>query len=167
MSKARLLLIITLWMAADGVARSAPDPDDAAIRVLEARQAAAWNAHDAHAYADLFTPGGDVVNVVGWWWKGREDIEAKLRAAFAYIFAQSTLTIESADARKLRDDIAIAHVRWNLAGARAPGSALPVPQQGIQTQVLVKEHGAWLIDAFQNTNASPETPFPEGPPAKP
>ncbi|HEV2364072.1 MAG TPA: SgcJ/EcaC family oxidoreductase [Caulobacteraceae bacterium] len=164
----RVLTLALCLLGGVGTAHAArPGSDAAQIRRLEARQAAAWNAHDAPAYAALFTPDGDVVNVVGWWWKGRDQIEAKLRAAFAFVFANSRLAIDSVDSRKLGDGIAIAHVRWTLTGARAPGAALPVPQQGIQTQVLVKQGGRWFIDAFQNTNAVPETPFPSGPPAKP
>lgn len=44
--------------------------DEAAIRELETRQQDAWNRHDAKAYADLFSEDGDVVNVMGWWWRG-------------------------------------------------------------------------------------------------
>src|SRR5438309_2116348 len=67
--------------------------DDAAIRQVQSRQAEAWNSHDAAAYASLFTLDGDVVNVVGWWWRGRAEIESKLRAAFALVFRDSKLTI--------------------------------------------------------------------------
>ena len=45
--------------------------NEAEIRQLQARQEDAWNRHDAAAYAALFTEDGDVVNVVGWWWRGR------------------------------------------------------------------------------------------------
>ena len=61
-----------------GAAQSA---DEAAIRQVEAQQAEAWNQHDAHAYASLFTEDGDMVNVVGWWWKGRSEIERQLTEA--------------------------------------------------------------------------------------
>jgi len=53
--------------------------DESAIRQLQARQEDAWNRHDATAYAALFTDDGDVVNVVGWWWKGRRVAVAHVR----------------------------------------------------------------------------------------
>ena len=59
--------------------------DEAAIRALEARQPEAWNHHDAKAYANLFTEDGDCVNIVGWWWKGRAEIERKLTDADVYV----------------------------------------------------------------------------------
>ena len=53
----------------------ASEADEAAIRDVPSRQVAAWNAHDAVAYANLFTDDGDVVNVPGWWWRGRSTIQ--------------------------------------------------------------------------------------------
>ncbi|HZR79153.1 MAG TPA: SgcJ/EcaC family oxidoreductase [Chthoniobacterales bacterium] len=136
--------------------------DETAIRALEARQPEAWNKHDAKAYASLFTNDGDIVNVVGWWWKGKAEIEKKLTDAFVYVFKESTLTITHVDIRFLTSDVAVAHVQWTMTGARTP-SGIPVPQQGIQTHVLQKENGQWLIGAFQNTNSVPEMPFSKGP----
>lgn len=134
------------------------------IRELEKQQQDAWNRHDAKAYAALFSEDGDCVNVVGWWWKGRAEIEKKLTAAYAFVFRESVLTINDVEGRYPVPEMAIAHVRWTMVGARTP-EALPKPQQGIQTQLLQKQNGKWLIVAFQNTNAIPEMPFPQGPPA--
>jgi uncharacterized protein (TIGR02246 family) len=136
--------------------------DDAAIRQVQSRQADAWNSHDAPAYASLFTLDGDVVNVVGWWWRGRAEIESKLRAAFALVFRDSKLTITDVQVKFLTPEIAVAHVRWTMEGAKTP-TGIPEPRQGIQTQVLRKQAGTWLIAAFQNTNSVPETPFPQPP----
>ena len=136
--------------------------DEAAIRALEAQQPEAWNKHDAKAYASLFTENGDCVNIVGWWWKGRAEIEKKLTDAYVYVFKESTLTITNIDIRFLTSDSAVAHVRWTMTGARTP-AGLPVPQQGIQTHILQKQNGQWLIAAFQNTLSVPEMPFPKGP----
>jgi len=137
--------------------------DEAAIRKLVAQQEETWNSHDAKGYAGLFTEDGDCVNVVGWWWKGRGDIEKKLTDAFAFVFAESALKIAEIDVRFVSPELAIAHARWTMTGARVPTGGAPPPQQGIQTHVLQKSGGKWLIAAFQNTNSIPETPFPKGP----
>jgi uncharacterized protein (TIGR02246 family) len=142
--------------------------DETAIRNLEARQQEVWNHHDAKAYASLFTEDGEVVNVVGWWWKGRSAIEAKLARAYAFVFRDSTLNITEVHVRFLAPDTAIAHVLWTLAGARTPDkNSVPIPQRGIQLQILKKQAGEWLITSFQNTTSVPEVPFPARPPAAP
>ena len=138
--------------------------DEAAIRDVQVRQAAAWNAHDAAAYAKLFSEDGDVVNVLGWWWEGRAAIQSKLADAFAWVFRDSTLTIIDVKTRLIDPSTAIAHVRWTLDGAKVPPGAPVPPREGIQLQVLRKTAGQWLIVSFQNTNSVPEQPFPKGPP---
>jgi len=143
---------------------SAQEADVAAIRDLQARQADAWNRHDAAAYAALFAPDGDVVNVLGWWWKGRAEIQRKLTDAFAWVFRDSRLSITNIDVRFLDPSCAVAHVRWTLEGAKTPPGAPDPPRDGIQLQVLEKQGDGWMIASFQNTNSVPETPFPKGPP---
>src|SRR5205814_6640913 len=123
--------------------------DEFAIRALEARQQEAWNQHDAKAYASLFTEDGDIVNVVGWWWKGRAEIEKKLTDAYAFVFKESTLTVTDVQFKFLTPEIAVAHVKWTMTGARTP-KGIPEPQQGIQIQILQKQAGKWLIGSFQN-----------------
>jgi len=155
--------VVAALAVAAPIRLAAQSPDEAAIREVEARQAAAWNRHDAAAYAALFTEDGDVVNVVVWWWKGRAEIASRLMGAFAYTFGESTLTITGVDVRFLAPDVAIAHVRWTMAGQRMP-PGMPDPGRGIQLQVLTRHDGRWLIASFQNTNSIPERPFPTGPP---
>ncbi len=160
---AGLMLLLSLGA---GVEAAASGADVAAIAELQARQAEAWNRHDADAYADLFTEDGDVVNVLGWWWRSRAEIRSKLTAAFAFVFRESRLTITEVEVRMLDSRIAVAHVRWTRDGAKVPPGAPRPPREGIQLQVLRKDDaGRWLIASFQNTNSIPEAPFPV-PPAK-
>jgi uncharacterized protein (TIGR02246 family) len=161
---ALLALALALALAPQAAPSLAADasPDDAAIRALEQQQADTWNRHDAHAYVQLFTDDADVVNVLGWWWRGRPTLEARLAQAFSFVFKDSRLTITEVTIRYLTPDIAVAHVRWTMTGAKSPdGSTANIPQQGIQTQVLRKQDGVWRIIVFQNTNSVPERPFPQ------
>lgn len=161
----RLLVVGAISLALTAAARAADHPaDEAAIRQLQAGQQTAWNAHDAKAYAALFTEDGDCVNVVGWWWKGRAEIEKKLTDAYVFVFRESELKVGDIDVRFITPELAVVHTRWTMTGARTP-QGLPVPQQGIQTQLVQKHGTGWLIAAFQNTNSIPEMPFPKGPPA--
>jgi uncharacterized protein (TIGR02246 family) len=145
--------------------RAAPAPatDEGAIRELQARQESAWNAHDAHAYSQLFTQDADTVNVLGWWWKSRAELEQKLSAGFASVFSHSHLHIDAVTVRFLTPEVAIAHVEWSMTGAGSPdGSGNNIPKKGIQTQTLYKSATGWHIAAFQNANVLPERSFSAG-----
>jgi uncharacterized protein (TIGR02246 family) len=158
------LAILAALFLSPTLARCDTEQDKAAVRdVAGTQQADAWNKHDAKAYAALFTEDGDCVNVVGWWWKGRGEIEKKLTDAYLFVFKESVLTFKEVDVKFLAPDIAVTHTRWTMTGARTP-KGIPEPQQGIQTLILKKQpSGSWLIAEFQNTNAIPEMPFPKGP----
>jgi uncharacterized protein (TIGR02246 family) len=157
---------LAAWMLAQAlpVPASAQQQDDAAIRQVQVLQAAAWNRHDAQAYASLFTEDGDAVNLVGRWWRGRPEIERRLREGFEVVFARSTLTITDVDVRFLGPNTAIAHVRWTMVGAKTPPNT-PEPREGIQLQILTKQVGGWLIASCQNTNSVSVLPLPKEPPA--
>jgi uncharacterized protein (TIGR02246 family) len=157
-----LLILGSLGGAATPPPASAQSADEAEVRSVAMRQADSWNRHDARAYAALFTDDCDVVNVVGWWWKGRAEVEQKLTAAFRFVFRDSRLTITDVHPRFIAPDIAVAHVRWSMVGAKTP-TGIPEPREGIQTLVLTRQSGRWLISAFQNTHSVPERPFPTGP----
>lgn len=138
--------------------------DEADVRAVVAHQGDTWSRHDAPAYAALFTEDCDVVNVLGWWWKGRSELETKLTAGFVFVFRDSKLTITDVQTRFLKPDVAVAHARWTMTGAMNPAGGAPAPSTGIQTLVLTRTaEGRWLIAEFQNTNALPERPFPTGP----
>ena len=154
-------LLAAALAAFGGGASAATSDDEAAIKQLQVLQADAWNRHDAAAYAALFTEDGDCINVVGWWWKGREQIESRLKSAFAFVFHESQLTVTDSSVRLLSPTIAVAHVSWTMTGAKVP-PGMPEPKQGIEIQVLQKKAGHWLIQSFQNTNSIPERPFPSG-----
>lgn len=95
---------------------------------------------------------------------GRAEIEKKLAQAFIFVFRESNLTVTEVHVRFLSPDIAVAHVRWTMTGARTPPN-IPEPRQGIQLQVLKRREGKWLIASFQNTNSLPEMSFLQGKPA--
>ena len=152
---------VALLALATTPASAASKTDLSAIKLLEQRQADAWNAHDINAYSNLFVADAQVVNVLGWHWTSRAELQQKLGRAFATVFAKSRMTIEGTMVDFLKPDVAVAHVRWTMTGALSPtGSGSDAPQQGIQTQVLIKHAGVWRIVDFQNTNSVPERPFP-------
>ena len=141
-----------------------PATDSAAVRAVVLWQADAWNRHDAAAYSALFTPDCDVVNIVGWWWQSRAEMQAELTRAFSSVFRDSRLTFTDVQVRFLAGNVAVAHASWTMMGEKMP-PGMPPPDQGIQTLVLVQRDSRWQIAVFQNTLRKPERPFPIAPQA--
>ena len=122
-----------------------------------------WNHHDMEAFGKLFAPDADFVNVAGDWWKGRESIQTQhayshgtipadtkgFEASRAYygIFKTSTLRFTQIDVRFLRNDVALAHVSWEMLG----DTRTPNPRRGLLAFVLTRQNNGWLIAAAQNT----------------
>jgi uncharacterized protein (TIGR02246 family) len=156
-----LFLMTVLVPMASRPIHAQSDDDRTEIRRVAMRQGETWG-RDAKGYAALCTEDCDVVNIVGWRWEGRAEVERKLTQAFQVMFRDSKLAITEVDTRFLRPDVAITHVRWTMVGAKAPPD-MPEPREGIQTLVLTKQSGRWLISAFQNTLSRPERPFPAPP----
>jgi uncharacterized protein (TIGR02246 family) len=158
------LLAIVLLVVATPLGSTPASDAVIQIRDLEAQQESAWNAHDASAYSKLFTSDADTVNVLGWWWRSRDELESKLSTAFRFVFAGSRLHLDEVSVRFLTDQVAIVHVQWSMTGALSPnGSGNNVPSKGIQTQTLLRTQEGWRIAAFHNVNQTPERAFPTTP----
>lgn len=166
MNRKLLTLVILLAVTALVVPAFSADrsQDEAAIHKVEAGLQEAWNHHDAQAFARFFTEDADCVNVVGWWWKGRPQIEKKVADAHAFMFRDSTLTNDEIQVRFLTSRMAVVHVRWSMVGNRKPDGTPGEPRRGLQTHILQKQAGKWFIASFNNADSLPEVPFPTGPP---
>jgi uncharacterized protein (TIGR02246 family) len=95
------------------------DPIAAVTQVVQAFSDC-WNRHDMTAFARLFAPDAEFVNVVGLWWKGRDEIEKAHEFTHATMFRKSRLTIADLSIRFPLASIAIARSRWVLEGHVSP-----------------------------------------------
>jgi ketosteroid isomerase-like protein len=145
-------------------AQAATQNDAKDVRNVVAGFATTWNRHDLDAFGKLFAPDADFVNVAGSLWIGRQSIQTQ--HAYTHgtipadssgfsegdhpyhgIFKNSTMKFNQVDVRFLRNDVAIAHVSWELLGdARTPS-----PRHGVFLFVLTRQNPGWLIAAAQNT----------------
>lgn len=123
----------------------------------------AWNARDAARFAALFAENADFVNVVGLWWRNRDDIEKAHAYGFERIFPKAEMSVIRS-AERVIGGTAILHIKWRLTGQVTPQGA----EAGMRTGVfvLVAHHIAdgWQLVAAQNTNIVPgaETHLVEG-----
>ncbi len=111
-----------------------------------------WNRHDMNAFAELFAPDAEFVNVVGLWWKGRDEIKKAHEFTHATMFKNSRLTITDVSVRFPVASIAMARSRWVLEGHVSPEGAPLPPRTGILLSVLARSSGVWSIIDAQNTD---------------
>jgi uncharacterized protein (TIGR02246 family) len=111
-----------------------------------------WNQHDIRAFADLFAPDAEFVNVVGIWWKGKESIRRAHEFTHSSMFKHSRLSILATEIRFPAEQIAIARSRWSMTGHASPEGALLPERSGILMNVLAKSSNSWKIIDSQNTD---------------
>ena len=128
-----------------------PHPDAEVSRIVEAF-AQCWNRHDMASFAELFAPDAEFVNVVGLWWKGRDEIRKAHEFSHATMFRNSRLTLLERSVRFPVAQVAIARARWSLEGHVAPDGAPLPPRTGLLLNVLANASGRWLIVDSQNTD---------------
>lgn len=115
----------------------------------------AWNARDAEAFAALFADDADFVNVVGLWWRTRDDIREAHAYGFDRIFSQSHMQAIETRVRKLSDAHAVAHLRWQLDGQLTPEGKPAGRRRGVFVLVCADTGSGWHIVAAQNTDRVP------------
>jgi uncharacterized protein (TIGR02246 family) len=143
-------------MIAVGVVGAQPEneTDGQAIQVVVAQFLDAWNQHDAHAFAALFSEDADFTNVRGTHAHGRKAVEEFHAPMFATIFKASHQTGQLRSVRFLKPDIAIADIEWEMTGAATPEGAARPPRKGLLDWAMVKIDGRWLIAVMHNTELS-------------
>ena len=134
---------------------------------LLAAQAAAFNAHDAAAFAATFTEDARLTDPTAATIVGRASIQAVHTFLFSpagpFTFVSATRTITNVIC--LTNKIALVDLDASLTGYKGlpPGlnPTTPGVLRTIQRAVIVKEHHAWLVKASQATPVPPApTPAP-------
>jgi uncharacterized protein (TIGR02246 family) len=138
----------------------APPAAEPAIREALARQADAWNRHDAKAWVAAFSDDAEFVNILGMALQGRADIEKRHAEIFAGIFSHSRVVVTTRKVRQLGPGAAVAETDYELRDYdRLPPGIHPSDSDGtLRTRlkyVWALDHDRWRIVAAQNTAVLP------------
>jgi uncharacterized protein (TIGR02246 family) len=108
-----------------------------ALSGLVVRAETAWNTHDMAAFSGLFSADADFVNVAGWWWRGRDEIEAMHTRLHETIFSESHMEMRVLGTRQIDNAVYVVHVGWRMLRQRGGGvRQASEPRQGIWTWVV-------------------------------
>ena len=110
-----------------------------------------WNAADGAAYGAPFAEDADFVAIRGDLHSGPA-IAAGHQAIFDSIYRGSTVRYEVVDAREIRGDVIVAHVRAHM---HAPTGPLAGDNTAMGTMVLADDGDGHRIVAFHNPLVAP------------
>jgi uncharacterized protein (TIGR02246 family) len=106
-----------------------------------------------NSFAAHFAEDADFINVRGWWWRGRDEIERRHAVLHETMFGESSMSLELASARKLCPGVVLAHVRWRMIGHEFGGpDATSEPRTGIWSWVVRNRDGSVEIVSSHNTD---------------
>jgi uncharacterized protein (TIGR02246 family) len=127
--------------------------DERAVEALVREVEHAWNTHDMAHFAVLFAEDADFVNVRGWWWRGRPEIERNHALIHETIFSDSRMKLETAAIREVVPGVVVAHVRWRMVGHEVGGPRQTAePRIGIWSWVIRDRGGKLEIVSSHNTD---------------
>jgi uncharacterized protein (TIGR02246 family) len=126
--------------------------DRAAITAVPARMVAAWAAHDAETFADLFTEDGTLL-LPGVYQRGRSAIQGFMASAYAGPYRGTTVTGQPIEIKPLAPGVVAVITE---GGVIAAGQAGLSPSDAIRaTWTLVQRDGRWLLAIYQNCARDP------------
>ena len=134
-----------------------PHSDEDAIRELEHRFNAAWDAHDPDGMAEPLVDDAQFITVNGAWTVSRagfRDLMQRLHGANGP-YRSSTRRTPEMHVRFLAPDIAILHSRFWIEGEVLHDALSQPSRESVGLRVLHKMDGRWRIVATQNTDVRP------------
>lgn len=134
---------------------TAPPHSASPPEVAEAFRAA-WNRADATALAEVFTEDADFINVVGFWWHGRDQIRFNHAIGFRDMFPDTTMVYEKTRVRDLGPGHAVVIARWRMSGQQDKTTdSRGGVRRGVLTFVVTRSDAGWRAVSAHNTDIIP------------
>lgn len=130
--------------------------DETAIKNIIQQQENAWNRHDWDALSSYLTEDATLINFVGQFWKGRNDILAHFKLLSECCLEPTSLKFEFKQARFLTSDIAIVYTEETLFADKDYNVPFRQYKKGDtdykwKIDLFVKEKDKWKVKSTQMT----------------
>lgn len=136
------------------------DADSAAIQKLFTDFNEAFNNHDAHAVAMLFTDDSDFVTIGAAKFHGPAAIEQHLTPLFSVRAKTIHREAGTPEIHFLTPDMATVDSDTVTSGILGPNGAAAPPVKGFYDWIVMKQKGRWLIAVWHESNISTATGQP-------
>lgn len=113
-----------------------------------------WNQHDFSNMKNYTTEDVDWVNVVGMWWKGRDEVQFAHDAFHETMFRDVKMDLKNSKIRFITEDVAVAHIVTHYGEYNTPDGKKMGNTDDIATLVYVKRNGKWLLTAGENVTVN-------------
>jgi uncharacterized protein (TIGR02246 family) len=149
-------LVCFSGMSLSGLQRAeAAEGDTAGVKAVIDAYMDAFNKHDPHAVAALFTEDGEFTNGRQVTAQTRKVIDEHLVPVYGGALKNSHRTYTLRSIRFVTPDVAVAATDYELSGTTNPkGDALP-PRKGMLQWVVAKSNGKWMIDVLNESELPP------------
>ena len=121
--------------------------DDNAIKDRLDQFQSAWNKDDVSGIAALFTEDGTLINPVGVFAHGRDEVAKVVGQEHAGRFKASKYEISDVKVQWVTADIAVADISANISGVHGPDGAAAPDYAHHVVWVFVKKDGKWMVAA--------------------
>lgn len=123
-----------------------------AAAALPNRLMAAWAAHDAEAFSQLFAPDGTLI-MAGVYVKGRDQIRQYMEDGYASHYKGTTVKGKPIDIKPLGSD---AVALLTEGGVIFPGEQEYSSKEAIRASwILIKSEGEWRLAVYHNCPRDP------------
>ena len=113
-----------------------------------------WNRHDFTDMKNYTTADVDWINIVGMWWKGREEVQYAHQAFHNTMFKNVDVDLKSVTVRFINKKTAIVHIITYYGEFVSPGGNKMGNTNDIATLVYAKKKGTWLLTAGENVTVN-------------
>ncbi|WP_226065069.1 SgcJ/EcaC family oxidoreductase [Kaistella polysaccharea] len=152
----KILLLFLALISYSGINGQASD--DSLKQIIQ-KQEADWNKNDMKAFSEAFSDDATLINFLGMYWKGKENISAKFSQINDCCIKPTSVKYELIDTKLINESSAVAHIKEELTAKSdytIPGGIVKkgnIDQKYI-TAVFQKADKIWKIISMQVTQIS-------------
>jgi uncharacterized protein (TIGR02246 family) len=141
--------------------------DSVAIMNIINEEVVAWNNGDAQTYAKHFATDGTFTNILGTFFVGQNEFQARHDQIFKGIFNKTVMKQETVSFKFANPDAVIVETLTWVSGFsnQGPPRGAYLDEKGrLRTrllQVMIRQGNAWKIVAYHNVDVKQGIPVPE------
>lgn len=123
-------------------------------------QETAWNKNDMRAFCKDFTDDSVLINFLGMFWEGKENIIAEFAKINDCCIKPTSVKFDLIKVKEISDDVWVAYVKETLKAEQdyaVPGKMVPKGTVDLKmmTLILVKINGEWKFKSGHLTMITP------------